>query len=334
VNLGEGPIGLAARDHKPMLVENCAEWPFLEPKSENAQISAAVVPVIAFEELLGVIVVAVKDKSVRELTWDDVRLISVFASLAGVVLFLANARDLMKQEAGRRKKAERELKSALNNIRALSKKMESVREEERVEVARQIHDELGQLVTSFRYDLDFISKSQKALLDKSQSMLKLSDTALDSVQRISSELRPGLLNEVGLTKAVEWQAQDFTSRFGVECTTQVELEDSQVDKIVATTIFRILQEAMTNVARHAHAKSMAIRLRLERGNVVLCVTDDGRGIQEAEAASPKAIGLIGMRERALALGGKVDVAPGEVKGTTVTARIPLGSADKAEEGTK
>ncbi|MCL4394790.1 MAG: GAF domain-containing protein [Chloroflexi bacterium] len=333
VKLGEGPLGLAARDREAMLVESCADWPFLELKSENAQISAAVVPVICFEELFGVIVVARKNKSARELTWDDVRLISVFASLAAVILFVASARDLMRQEAGRRKKAERELKSALNNIRALSAKMESVREEERVEVARQIHDELGQLVTSFRYDLDWLAKSQKAILDKSTSMLKLSDTALDSVQRISSELRPGLLNEVGLTKAVEWQAQDFSSRFGVECTAEVELDDEQVDKTTATTIFRILQEAMTNIARHAHAKCASVRLSVEKGSVVLNVTDDGRGIQAEEAASPKSIGLIGMRERAQALGGRVDITS-EGKGTTVTARIPLGGAGKAEEGTK
>ena len=181
-----------------MLVDNQEEWPFLESKVENRQISAAIVPMICFDELLGVMAIALKDKSVREFDWDDVRLLSVFASLEGLAVSAVQTREAMKQESSKRKRTEEELKNALKNIRSLTAKMELIREEERMQVARQIHDELGQLLTGFRIDLSWLAKNQKAILEKSKSMMKLSDTTLESVQRISSELRPGLLDELGL----------------------------------------------------------------------------------------------------------------------------------------
>ena len=331
VPLGEGAIGMVARDRQPMLVENQEEWPFLEPRAENRQISAAIVPMVCFDELLGVMAIALKDKSIREFDWDDVRLLSLFASLEGIVVSAAQTRDALKQEAGRRKRAEEELKNAIKNIRNLTAKMELIREEERTQVARQIHDELGQLLTGFRLDLSWLAKNQKAILEKSKSMLKLSDTTLESVQRISSELRPGVLDELGLTKAIDWQTQDFQSRTGIKCSVKLDLDDHDLDRHLATAVFRIFQEAITNVARHAHATRMNVKLREEEGDLVLTVADNGRGIEDDEKSSAKSLGLVGMRERAEAFAGSVEISGVRGKGTTVIARLPVRRSNEIAE---
>ena len=331
VPLGEGAIGFVARDRQPMLVDNQEEWPFLESKAENRQISAAIVPMICFDELLGVMAIALKDKSVREFDWDDVRLLSIFASLEGLAVSAVQTREAMKQESSKRKRAEEELKNALKNIRSLTAKMELIREEERVQVARQIHDELGQLLTGFRIDLSWLAKNQKAILEKSKSMMKLSDTTLESVQRISSELRPGLLDELGLTKAIDWQAQDFQSRCGIKCNLSLEFDDRDVDRNLATAVFRIFQEAITNVARHSHATRMSIKLREEDGDLILTITDNGRGIEEDEKNNPKSLGLVGIRERAQAFEGKIKINGIPGKGTTVVAQIPIRRSNEITE---
>ena len=331
VPLGEGAIGFVARDRQPMLVENQEEWPFLESKAENRQISAAIVPIVCFDELLGVMAVALKDKSVREFDWEDVRLLSVFAALEGIVVSAVQTREAMKQESGKRKRAEEELKNALKNIRNLTAKMELIREEERTQMARQIHDELGQLLTGFKLDLSWLAKNQKAILEKSKSMLKLSDTTLESVQRISSELRPGLLDELGLTKAIDWQAQDFQSRCGVECDVHLDFDDHNLDRNLATAVFRIVQEALTNIARHSHATRVSIKLQGEKGDLLLTVADNGRGIESEDIDSAKSLGLVGMRERAQAFGGKVEITGVRGKGTTVMARFPVRRSNEIAE---
>ncbi len=334
VPLGEGAIGLVARDRQPMLVENQEEWPFLEPRAENRQISAAIVPMVCFDELLGVMAVALKDKSIREFDWDDVRLLSIFASLEGIIVSAVQTRDALKLESGKRKRAEEELKNAIKNIRNLTAKMELIREEERTQVARQIHDELGQLLTGFRLDLSWLEKNQKAILKKSKSMLKLSDTTLESVQRISSELRPGVLDELGLTKAIEWQTQDFQSRTNIKCSVKLDFDDHDLDRHLATAVFRIFQEAITNIARHAHATRMNVKLRSEEDDLLLSVADNGRGIEEDEKNSAKSLGLVGMRERAEAFAGTVEVTGVHGKGTTVIARLPIRRSNEIAEARK
>jgi signal transduction histidine kinase len=314
-----------------MLVENQEEWPFLESKVENRQISAAIVPILCFDEILGVMAAVSKDKSLREFDWEDVSLLSVFAALEGIVISSVRTRDVMKQESTKRKRTEEELKNALKNIRNLTAKMELIREEERTQVARQIHDELGQLLTGFRLDLSWLAKNQKAILEKSKLMLKLSDTTLESVQRISSELRPGLLDELGLAKAIEWQAQDFQSRCGIKCSVSLDFDDRDLDRNLGTAVFRIFQEAITNVARHSHATRMSIKLREDAGDVLLTVADNGRGIEADEITSPKSLGLVGMRERAEAFGGTVEINGIPGKGTTINARLPIRRLNEVEE---
>jgi signal transduction histidine kinase len=329
VHVGEGVIGMVAQDRQPMLVEHCQEWPFLEPQAEEQLLSAALAPMLCFDDLVGVMAIAQTDPSARTYQWDDVRLLSVLASMAALMIHAVRSLDKAKQARAEHKRAERELKTSLNRVQALSARIEVIREEERKQLAREIHDELGQQLTGFKLDLGWLAKNQQAILEKSQSLLKLSDSTIGTVQRISSELRPGVLDELGLVRALEWQAQDFQKRYGVECATDLSLPDEALDKGLSTVVFRIFQESLTNVARHAHATRISIELREERGHLLLQIEDNGCGIQESQVASPTSLGLVGMRERAQAFGGKVDVIGVPGLGTTVTVRFPLRRTPEA-----
>jgi PAS domain S-box-containing protein len=226
-----------------------------------------------------------------------------------------------------RKQAEDQLRSSREQLRALSAHLQSVREEERALIAREIHDELGQELTGLKMDLSWLIKrlpgDQELLLNKTESMLKLVDNTIQSVRRISTKLRPGVLDDLGLTAAIEWQAQDFQIRTGIECAFHSNLREVDLDRDRSTTVFRILQETLTNVARHASATHVSIFLNEEATSLVLVVEDNGRGITESEASDPKSLGLLGMRERALVFGGEVEIRGLPGRGTTVTLKIPL-----------
>ncbi len=322
IRVGEGMFGMVAQDRQPMLVENFKDWPFMEPH-EDQPLSAVLAPMLCFDEMVGVMAVARTDTSDREYDLDDVRLLSIFASLAALIVHAMRAQDGVRQERANRKQVERELKITLNKVQTLQAKIEVIREEERKHLARQIHDDLGQLLTGFKLDLGWLAKNQQAILEKSQSLLKLSDSTIESVQRISSELRPGVLDELGLVRALEWQAEAFQERYGIECGTNLQVEEENLDRNLSTAVFRILQEALTNVARHARATRICIELKEERGHLLLTIEDNGCGIAESQAKSLKSLGLVGMRERAQAFGGKVDVTGAPGQGTIVTARFPL-----------
>ena len=151
---------------------------------------------------------------------------------------------------------------------------------------------------------------QEQLINKAESMLKLIDTTIQSVRRISAKLRPGVLDDLGLTAAIEWQAQDFQTRIGIECTFSSNLGEIDLDRDRSTAVFRILQETLTNVARHASASQVNIYLGKQDASIVLMVEDNGRGITEREISDPKSLGLLGMRERAIVFGGKLEISGG------------------------
>jgi signal transduction histidine kinase len=170
-----------------------------------------------------------------------------------------------------------------------------------------------------------LKPGQEPLRERNDAMIGLVDSTIDTVRRIAAELRPGLLDDLGLQAAMEWQAAEFTKRSGVE--TDIELQESEsVPPEVSTAIFRILQEALTNVARHAGAKRVQVRLFWEDGHVVLVVRDDGKGLPGAGGGRRRSLGILGMGERARALGGDVTVGGSPGHGTTVTARIPITSS--------
>jgi PAS domain S-box-containing protein len=229
-------------------------------------------------------------------------------------------------DVSKRKRAETELKISSQQLRDLSAYLQSSREQERTSIARAVHDDLGQVLTALKMDLFWLEKrlhkDQEPLIIKTKSMEKLLDTAIESVERIVTELRPGILDNLGLAEAIDWQAADFQRRTGVKCRSNVDLADVVLEKGHSTTIFRIIQEALTNVARHADATMVNISLKKTAGELMLEVKDNGKGIPKKKILHPKSFGLMGIKERAHVLGGKSKIKGGRNKGTTVTVIIP------------
>ena len=224
-----------------------------------------------------------------------------------------------------RKQAEKALYRSFEQLRALTGRLQSVREEERARMAREIHDELGQALTAIKIELSALvndlSPEQKQPF-RSESIMKLIDETIQTVRRISTELRPGVLDDLGLVAAVEWAAHEFEVRTGTRCDVCLPGADLSLDPEHATALFRILQETLTNVARHAGATTVKVRLADENGDVCLDVGDNGKGISPEQLSAANSLGILGMRERALLLGGVLAIhgVPGE--GTTVQVRIP------------
>jgi signal transduction histidine kinase len=239
---------------------------------------------------------------------------------------LRKANKQLQQEISERTRAEAELKRSQEQLRDLASHLQSIREEERSQIAREIHDELGQALTALKMDVHWLRhklpKDQVLLSGKIKSMSGLIDTTVQSVRRISSELRPKLLDDLGLSAAMEWQANEFMSRAGIECHISSEPEDIILDQARSTAFFRIFQETLTNIARHAQATEVEVMLQEDTEAVELVVRDNGKGITESQIANAKSLGIIGMRERVHSLGGDLKIAGVPKKGTTVEVRIP------------
>ena len=229
------------------------------------------------------------------------------------------------EDVTQRKKGEEELRRSQEELRNLYSRVQSSREEERTQVAREIHDELGQQLSMLHIDLtwleDQLPKNKKAMLERVRSMQELVDQTVQSVRRIATKLRPALLDDFGLSAAVEWQAKEFHTRTGIECNVILNKEEIVTDRDRSTAIFRIFQEALTNVSRHAHATKVEVRLLESDEGLLLEVRDNGRGIAEREVVSSKSLGLIGMRERVHPWGGKVDISGMAGQGTTIIVTL-------------
>ena len=219
------------------------------------------------------------------------------------------------------------LKDSYDQLRALAAKLQTVRDEERTQIARELHDQLGQALTALKYDLAWLTRrlvnDDATLAQKAKAVFTQMDALIKTVRRIATELRPGMLDDLGLAASIEWQAREFQKRTGVRCEVSVPEQELQLAPAQSTALFRILQETLTNVVRHADAKHVKVKLEDANGSVTMRVHDDGRGIRPAEVANTRSLGLLGMRERAELLGGSFSVRgfPGE--GTTVTVSIPL-----------
>ena len=230
------------------------------------------------------------------------------------------------RERAERRRAEEGLRQSHEQLRALSAHLQHVREEERTRMAREVHDELGQALTGMKLELAWLAgrlpAHLKSLHEKVQSMLSGIDDTIQTVRRISTRLRPGLLDTAGLFAALEWQANEFQTQTGIQCRVIAAVQETLWDQELNTAFFRIFQETLTNITRHAHATRVDVRLTEAGGYFVLEVKDNGRGISEAEIHSTKSIGLLGMRERAALLGGEVRVRGEPGRGTTISVRIP------------
>jgi signal transduction histidine kinase len=244
--------------------------------------------------------------------------------LAGQLL-VATAR--LEGEIADRKRTEGEFRRSTDQLRELSARLQSVREEERTHIARVIHDELGQTLTGLKMDVAWLQRhmdqQQPALLEKTQAMSDLIDITIQTVRRISSELRPGILDDLGLVATIEWQLQEFQTRSGIQGKLISAPEETTLDADGATAAFRIFQEILTNVARHAQATQVEVTLEESAAFLTLQVQDNGRGMNESEIHSPKSVGLLGMQERARLRAGEIQFQGTPGKGTTVTVRLPL-----------
>jgi two-component system sensor histidine kinase UhpB len=235
-----------------------------------------------------------------------------------------------------RRRVEEVLRESHGQLRALSARLLGIREEERTRIARELHDELGQALTGMKMQLSALGarppKDPRLLRRKLAGLAELIDETVDAVRRISTELRPAVLDQLGLTAGLEWQLADFAQRTGIRSGLAASVEDRRVSSALATAIFRIVQEALTNVARHSGARQVLVRLAEEDGQLVLEVNDDGVGIAGSMREDDLTLGLLGIRERAAALGGRAEVGGTPGAGTSVRVKFPAGAeAWRSEE---
>ena len=240
---------------------------------------------------------------------------------------LTRVNQELRTEIAERERAEEQLRTSLDQLRALAARLQSVREEERTSIAREIHDELGQGCTAIKMDLALIgrrlTKRQTKLRAKVDSAMQLADDMIGTLRKIASQLRPRTLDDLGLSAALEAQAQEFESRTGILCSVTLPQEPLVLDADISTAVFRIFQESLTNVARHAHATRVEARLERQNNRITFQVSDNGEGFDPEKAKANKSLGLVGMQERAFLLNGDLKIAGAPGDGTTMTLTIPL-----------
>jgi len=266
-------------------------------------------------------------RSDREYRWFLVRVAPLRNELGKVVEWYGVSTDIEDL-----KRAEKRIKATSEQLRALSARLHLAKEEEDIRVAREIHDEMGSTLTSLRWELERMDKSIAEANDCAQlqdlsprikDMMRLTDLTINTMRRVASELRPSILDDLGLVAAIEWQADQFQERTGILCRCDCSSDCFPFDPEQSTAIFRIFQEALTNVMRHANATAVAVSLQEESGEFVLTISDNGRGITKNEKSATLSLGILGMRERAHLIGAKLDINGLEAKGTVISVRLPL-----------
>ena len=233
------------------------------------------------------------------------------------------------EDISERKQAEIDMRGMRDKLRHLAIHLLSAREEERRKIAQEIHDELGQSLTAMKMDLRWVEKrlppGVETLQDKVRGIVGMADQTISMVQRIAGEIRPRMLDDLGLAAALEWLGKDFQRRTGLSCDVQTDFPESVVGGNAASTLYRIVQEALTNVARHASAHSVTVHLRKKGPSLELRITDDGVGITDDQIADSTSYGLLGIRERTQGLAGNVVILGERGRGTSVAVSVPLPS---------
>jgi PAS domain S-box-containing protein len=326
-------IGFVGDDGAIKLVnpewERTMGWTLKELREQNVDIFAEAYPELLYrQEVLDFVAASTGEWVDLKIKVRDGREIDAACT---VVHLSDGTRIAIAQDITERKRAEERIRATSEQLRALSARLQSAREEEATRIARELHDELGGALTSLKWDLEAVDEIVSGLGDdqepeplrkKLKAMIRLTDTITNTVGRIASELRPAALDALGLIEAIEWHGRQFLNRTGinVECNSlgHVTLSGEQ-----STAIFRIFQEALTNILRHAQATRVNIQMKEDGGEFTLTISDNGRGIQDEEKSSQRTLGLLGMRERAHLVGGKIDVTGVAGQGTVVTVRIPI-----------
>jgi PAS domain S-box-containing protein len=232
-----------------------------------------------------------------------------------------------------RKQAEDALRQSQRELRELSARVLEAREEEKAHIARELHDELGQLLTALKMDLGWLRERlpDAELALRAAEMGALLDRTVSATRRIMADLRPMMLDDLGLGDAAAWLVDDFAKRSGIACRFELAEDLQEVSKAVATAVYRAIQESLTNIARHAGAKNAWVNVAMDEGELQVEVEDDGRGIAQADLAKARSLGLRGMRERISFLGGSLEITRAARGGTRVRLRVPLrGLADLTE----
>lgn len=227
---------------------------------------------------------------------------------------------------------EQEIARSQERLRELSQHLLTVREEQRSQLARELHDVLGGTLTALKMDIGWLKKhtTETKLATRADTMMELVCDAIDTVRKISAELRPGVLDNLGLLDAIEWETGRFRERMGIECKLTLQAAPVEIEEAAAIAIFRIFQEALTNIARHAHATRVDIDAGLVDGNLLLCVQDNGTGFDMTAAGKRKSYGLIGMAERARQFGATLEIAGEPGCGTRIMLRYPLAGKEEGK----
>lgn len=259
------------------------------------------------------------------------KLASLFNTMATQVQNAKN--DLEKKVQVRTKEliekqqVEEMLKKSFDELRELASHLQDIREEERANMAREIHDELGQQLTGMKMDMTWLLKKispteNNQVQEKLSSTIGLLDDTIKTVRKIATDLRPSILDDLGLLAAIEWHAQEFERRFGISTTFKSEVQRLDFSPRTAIGLFRICQESLTNIARYSSAKNVSIILQEESDQIALKISDDGIGFDPDKIRNKKTLGLLGMNERALMMGGEFEISSIEGKGTLVAVKVP------------
>jgi hypothetical protein len=268
-----------------------------------------------------------------EVRWFDTIKTPIFDAQGKVIGTAGISREITD-----RKRTEQELRDSRAQLRELSAYLQTVREEERTRIARELHDELGQMLTAIQLGLGALDSAVRtgsdaaALSSGLAGLLTLADNASHAVQRLATDLRPPILDGLGLGAALEWQTEAFAERTGIACELVLLPPGAQLGGDVETAVFRIVQEALTNVARHAHATRIEVTLHLDQGRLFLRIVDNGKGMLLSELAQRRRLGIVGMRERAYMLGGEFRIQSSPGHGTQIEVSLPLpGEEEKGAQ---
>lgn len=329
----EAPIPMAevARSGEAVWIESAADLASRYPLVAAAHSAlghgaAAAVPVSLARETAAVLVLSFAGPR----TFDAQEKALILALAQQCAQALERARlyvEVQEHAAG----LEQRVRERTEQLRALTARLESLREDERSRIAREVHDELGGAMTAIKMDLSRLGRrgpgveGDPAEAERAEALagtMRLIDDTIQTVRRIATDLRPALLDDFGLVAAVEWQLQEFGRRTGIRCEAELEVETVDLDSQTATALFRVIQETLTNVARHAEATLVTLRLERRPDCLVLSVRDNGSGFRPEELARKNTLGMAGMRERVFAIAGELDIQSAPGKGTTVTVIVP------------
>jgi len=258
-----------------------------------------------------------------ELYWESASITAIKDMQGQNTHFIA-----IKEDITGRKEMDKKLRESHNRLRSFAERLQMIREEERATIAREIHDDLGQSLTALKMDISWMKNNPdidiKTQTDKLDMMLDLTNSTIQTVKRIATELRPGILDDLGLVPAIQWQAAEFQNRFNIQCNTSINKSDVIIKDEISIAVFRIFQETLTNVARHSGATKVDVNLNFYDDNkLIMDIVDNGVGIEQEKIYSSKSLGLFGMRERVNILKGSVEIISEPGKGTKLSVSIPV-----------